>query len=635
MLSLSYEHGMDKFFQFINWIITILVAFIGVITSQLNDLQLGIYISWAAWSAPGIIFFMFCILLFQYYEVEGLIRKCRIVMDEINERLASPILTQFSNMGYMSKFFSTRHGNVKYRILIWAEFFLCGILYLIASGLSLIHIYAENHFWGFIITVIFIMATFLLVYSFSGSVVDLPEFYEFIRESLKRKDSQRNFTNIETVIRPSLKKLQAIILPRPRDVFDKGVVFWFGFIAALTITGLQNHQLITINRLFRYQQKDFTILSLPPWTILGLGLVYFFVEEILLQQAKLLWDDIRDIKRDQLSIHHNLRAFTQGLMSENSAIIHVLSRWALSLILGYLLGGTHLLGLFILISLHQAMYVLWGKPRSEKKPLTLLIIISFNVSFRFVAGVMAVVGPSWSYLPFLVLIAIFHFYSFGFMAALWKMEAFHIRNTPHPQLFERPQSYFFYSNGEALRYQGQVGAIILSAVFFAVQIMSTFRTNLYWVGHLFYKDFLYMRFNNLIGFALILTIIIFVHFLTFIVKIMFSRVIKPIKLLLRKIKTIVTIVSYSSFLACLFWAATGKYPLIYFGGIFFMNLGLLTMLEDMKYEDFVAQEVFRQIPHLFNLWSAYLFKPPQEGLTMRSLILITIKVFNNVSIFPR
>jgi len=144
-----------------------------------------------------------------------------------------------------------------------------------------------------------------------------------------------------------------------------------------------------------------------------LGIIYFFAEEFLLQQAKLLWDDIRDIEQDKKRIYNKDRYYVQGFFSKRTAILHVFLRWTFSLALGYLIGGVSLLILFLLISLHQILYELWGKPRGDKLPKGLLIFISFSTVFRFVAGILAIEGSYWSYTPFLLLIVVFYFYSFG------------------------------------------------------------------------------------------------------------------------------------------------------------------------------------------------------------------------------
>ena len=185
LLSTKHKQSEDRFFQFISWIITILTTFVGITTSQINNSQVAGFLSWLAWLGPFITVFLFYILLFQYYEVEGLIRKCRIAMDQINQKLKQPVVTEFSGSGEMTKFFSIRHGNIKYRILIWVEIILCGALYLSASTISLVKIYADSHLAGFVFTILFAIATFLLVYTFTGAIVDLSKYYQSIQEQIQ------------------------------------------------------------------------------------------------------------------------------------------------------------------------------------------------------------------------------------------------------------------------------------------------------------------------------------------------------------------------------------------------------------------------------------------------------------------
>ena len=73
-----------------------------------------------------------------------------------------------------------------------------------------------------------------------------------------------------------MRSFLAMLLPRPRDVIEKGVVFWYGFIAALAVLGIQDQQLSIINTLFKYQVNEFVDKStVPSWIIWGLGLLIF------------------------------------------------------------------------------------------------------------------------------------------------------------------------------------------------------------------------------------------------------------------------------------------------------------------------------------------------------------------------
>ena len=90
----------------------------------------------------------------------------------------------------------------------------------------------------------------------------------------------------------------ALIMPRANDVVRKGFYFVYGICTAFVIYGLQIRQLQQINFLFR-NSTDWTLSNVPVWAVCALGLIYFIVEEILLQQAKLIWDDIRHIDTDK------------------------------------------------------------------------------------------------------------------------------------------------------------------------------------------------------------------------------------------------------------------------------------------------------------------------------------------------
>src|SRR5207245_2957002 len=127
-------------------------------------------------------------------------------------------------------------------------------------------------------------------------------------------------------------------------VVVKGPFFIYGFIAALIITGLSGWHLHLLNTLFGEASTTWkSIAAVPIWAIVALCTIYFIVEEILLQQAKLIWDDIRDRKRDKNLLRNYRRAIASDQISIPSAKLQLALRLPVALILGYILGGFALL----------------------------------------------------------------------------------------------------------------------------------------------------------------------------------------------------------------------------------------------------------------------------------------------------
>jgi len=630
LLFQRFSQSEERFSQIINWVVAILTTVAGIVLGPTGLPLLSGLSSWLAWVAPFIAVFLFFILLWQFYQLEGYIRRCRITAEQINHRFGETVLTQFSPNAKTTSFFSSRHGNIKSSTVFWVLIGLSAILYVVTIAVSLLSVYRENHLAGFILSALVTTISFLLVFSLLGVISDLPKYYdevyEIVRETGKVPQSE---TGLKT-LRPfqqGLKSLHGILLPR-RNLAEKGVIFLYGFIGALVLIGIQPSQVDLINRLFR-QDTDYTADSVPFWSVCALGFVYFSVSELLLQQAKYLWNDMRDRDRDQKSPYHQDRAYTQGLLTSQEAMVHVILRWTLAFILGYLLGGWQLLALFGFVSIHQILYVFWGKPSAENHPLRLLFLLSFNIPPRFIAGVMAVAGTSWVTIPILVLSAIFHFFSFGFMAAYWKMEAVYIDNNPQLDLSERPQSKFFLKVGDRWQRHGFISAVISSLIL----LMS-------------YSLIDQSRLSSAWYFPLTLSLLLAIHAFTFMLFRAFSRLGRQSSTITSKIQAYLMLISYAIFGLGLLYSVLETRPIVYITAILFMNVGALFMYERMKWEELTGEEMRRQIPDVLRLWIAYFFVPPEVLArewakistlkpTLGGLVSITLSVLNNETVFPK
>jgi 4-hydroxybenzoate polyprenyltransferase len=259
------------------------------------------------------------------------------------------------------------------------------------------------------------------------------------------------------------------VLPRPADVLAKMWFFAYGMLAALVIGGeLPGDQVSLINVLFRpstsWQSND-----VPIWAIAALLLVYLILEELLVQQAKLIWDDIRDRERDRKLLHNKERAIARGDLSLQHAIWNMIVRLGVVALFVVWQGRGDLLLVFGLILLHQAVYLFWAKPRGSRHPLRMLLWLSFNNSLRFLAGIVAITGFQ-ALLPFILMFIVFYFCSVGGLAAQWKMEAEYAGKDI------RPQSKYFFMKGEFWQHVGLVNAVLVTCFLFFVHPLSLCHT---------------------------------------------------------------------------------------------------------------------------------------------------------------
>ncbi len=629
------KHAEERFYQIASAVFTTLVAVTGIV---LNQADLLVFSSLVASITPVLSVFLLTVLLYQFYEQEGSIRRARIIAEQINFRLGSIILSEYSPSARLATFYSLRHGNIKYRMLLLTFIVLCGGLYVTANVLAIRLIYAGTHFWGFLTSVLVTFATFVLAFAFHGIYSDLPKNYDGVYEEV-RKTGEFPRGAEPSSPKQDWRVLAHILLPR-KMLIEKGGAFWIGFIGALAISGIQKSQIDLINAFFR-QGKDYELNTVPPWSIWALGVIYFFVDELLLQQAKYLWNDIRDRDWDSRSSYHRNRAFAEGSTTEKWAILHVVIRWTFALVLGYLLGGLQLLLLFIFISLHQVLYVLWGKPNGEKHPVALLAIISFNLAPRFLVGVAAVSGESWTALPIALLFVAFHFFSFGFMAMFWRLQA------TDNSIPRRPQSEYFLLRGESYQHQGFLGAIIASMLllsgYLAVAQHNQFVTLETLLGSaaasLGHAGLRYVWF-----FVLSLLFVLGIHFVSLVLRTLFSPLRAYLAALSMRVKTVAMIISYAIFVFGLAFSVAYGNARVFAVAFLFMNVGAMFMYEGMTWDELMSRESKRQMPVLAKLWLAYLFLPPERldklccayslSPTLRNLLLISLQVLSNKTVFP-
>lgn len=220
--------------------------------------------------------------------------------------------------------------------------------------------------------------------------------------------------------------LAQIILPRPLDFLGKAPIFLAGWLIALGEWNL-----------------------LPPHTPPGMreftfALAWFLIQEGLIQQAKHMWNDLRDYGRDQI-IPANQTRFVAARRQRPSAILFwaVLLRALLGLVLAYWLSPL-LFALSLFIILLQMIYEWWAKPNAATAPLLSLAVVALGSVTRFLGGAFAAGWPVGEYRLWLYA-AVFLAVGAAYAAVLWRSEALYLQQTHIP--WQRGQSAYFLEHG--------------------------------------------------------------------------------------------------------------------------------------------------------------------------------------------
>jgi hypothetical protein len=219
----------------------------------------------------------------------------------------------------------------------------------------------------------------------------------------KQRDQQTRLTPAE---------IRQIFLPNPGDFLLGMGLFTSGFLLPLLTVGLSVAQFPVIHALFS-RNVEFTT-HVPLAAVGALALAYFGVIEGMLVPAGRIWGKLRG---GQVIFH---------------GYAQIAVRVLLALPMTFLLGGVPLLTLAILIVIQQIVAGLQSDPASfgpagqltPGQELRLATHTRFHLLWntslaplRFYAGVLAWVGPAWSFTFLLLLFCWVGFLAMGFSAA--------------------------------------------------------------------------------------------------------------------------------------------------------------------------------------------------------------------------
>lgn len=267
------------------------------------------------------------------------------------------------------------------------------------------------------------------------------------------------------------------LVPRPGDLISKGSMFVLGFYLAWAYYGEDTARLkgLATSILGRgtpgvIDNEPLRSQVLP--TIM-LGLLYFLVSEVLVQQAKLLWDDIRDYKLDKHRLGMNRRrALATGSMSLQEAVIHMPIRWVLGLMLAVTIDPDFFY-LLLAVSVLQIIYEFMAKPLAGSKPLLWLVVVSLGLPMRFLAGALAL-GTDLFTFEFIVYAVLIYFVSLGSLVSWMVVEIDEKQAAGQLQahLQDRPQAKFFQGNAGLRLQRWGLTASVLCGCLLATHVWS-------------------------------------------------------------------------------------------------------------------------------------------------------------------
>ncbi len=519
----------------------------------------------------------------------------------------------------------------KEKKLLQHAYFLEVLMFIVVTVSALSVIYNMSHIQGTLFTLFYGLLVATLCFSSFGLIYELPRFYSiFLNQLLSTGHISNDFRSNLFAFKSNVSGFLYLIIPRMLDLITKSLFFVFGYMTAIIVVGLPASKLSLINYLFRSSTDWKSVSSVPVWVYFALGTIYFVVEEIFLQQAKLLWDDIRDIERDKILLQNSKRPIASGRLSVTSAIWQMYVRWSLAFLLSYLLGGLALLLVFFLITLHQAIYVLWAKPRSSKHPLMVLFTLSFNVSLRFLAGVVSIAGAQWSLTPFVLLFVLCYFYPVGVMALLWKLEAEYQRDT-HQNIAVRPQSEFYLHHGKFWQHVGLIAAVFVAGAIFLNHVISlscnvrfSFLQTWYMhcgIGNRFTN---FVNIGSAISIILIVGLIMVFMLLAFLFVRLFEKMSNLIVPGIRKIKGILVAVLVMINIPLFIMSIIKDDMSLLLLGFLVFSIALLFVYEGMTYLEYTFTNLKIRMPLIAKVIYAYLFQPnPNLGLKEVLAIMFT------------
>ena len=341
-----------------------------------------------AWVLPFVLHFSFLTLswlIFQFITLEyNAVKLVEFIQN--NFPAAKNIPFKFEAEGIFMRMLSIGSGYKPFKMMLMLVSFLVIVIALSVNIICFL-IIRNNDILGSSIFLVFdAIISFFVLSMFYFSVFGLLEKFKKADDLHKYLHMNEIKISYRRIVKINRKKFFYKLIPRPVDLFNKGFMFVWGFIYALIYdnnTIEKRGGIIEWVTGKNYINENFIHIIL-------IFIIFFFIEEFLIQQAKLLWNDIRDINDDPyLSKMNHMRALVSKNISKKEAIIQCIVRWNLGLGLAYFLD-IQIFFLCLVITILQIFYEFYIKKiRNKKYSIIFMFYIATGWILRFIIGALA------------------------------------------------------------------------------------------------------------------------------------------------------------------------------------------------------------------------------------------------------
>jgi UbiA prenyltransferase family len=382
---------------------------------------------------------LYGLVVFLLAQNQQAIWLCTITATRINKIVGQIVFTDYERSLPSYSYFSTRHGNIKSRLspLLFFILVLAAFLYVLVESTYIV--YQFSHIGGIATGAFYIFSAIAICLTLAGAISDLPDSFKLLREYVE-ESSEGRFPNSEEYSAWLIRKrylrqsarLRDYLVPRLTNLQTHVPAVIIGFTSALALQGFSDSQVVRLDSILSSCAPHvigcsvWTKATLSIWGVLGWFLVFFIVEEIIFQQCKHIWNDLRDRtedKQSQLS-DKQLRPIINGAIAPNAAIAMLLIRLPLSYFLGYVIGGASMLIVMVLASLHQFVYMMFLKPQKSEHPKLMLFWLAASVPLRAIAASITITGSSMLLfqLPFAAILVSLYFVGVASLSTCWRVE---------------------------------------------------------------------------------------------------------------------------------------------------------------------------------------------------------------------
>lgn len=413
-----------------------------------------------AWAVvPPFILGMLSFIMYLFYQTEHNRYLLRAVADRIVRLMGGDetAILHFNRDIPSGKYMSTHSGGIALRFLFNVMVVLLSVLVGYIIFLCYQSARSDGPRYGTLFIAIYLPILIFEVILFLPIRGEMRDVYESQRKRIQIGESLK--TSREEFV--SRSAIMFHILPRQYDVF-KWLYFVYGFLLGyLWYVDDGNSRINLINDLFAPSNALWRTISEVPflWLALFAGLC-MLVQEYLLQQGKLIWDDIRDLDRDKkIEGNKSRRALVTGKISLRMGFLQMGVRWIGGLVLGLVLGIDYFI-LFLLISVHQVIYELHFKPSARTKPVQMLLWAGLTVPMRVFGGMSVIAPISVFSLPNQLTFSVFYLSAVGGLATIWWREAESDCDAGKNPV--REQGSFYLDNGQKWQLIGLSASLLVS-----------------------------------------------------------------------------------------------------------------------------------------------------------------------------